>query len=182
MEWSLTTVLAEMDFIISFTIIFFFAAWVLAAELPISGWVRKTTLNCIKVVLKFFPAWAKLAVVWPLMLFHMLLEVSSELAIDATVLTSKWPDIHLQMVLEKEITHVRLQMDSQIRHTVRISSANALPTNEWALLWPLITCLQKNKNEFVEITYNFVENVEICAFFSFLQNIFGIAAHIFNNF
>jgi hypothetical protein len=38
----------------------------------------------------------------------MLLEVSSELAIDATVLTSKWPDIHLQMVLEKEITHVRL--------------------------------------------------------------------------
>jgi hypothetical protein len=112
----------------------------------------------------------------------MLLEVSSELAIDATVLTSKWPDIHLQVVLEKEITHVRLQMDSQIRHTVRISSANALPTNEWALLWPLITCLQKNKNEFVEITYNFVENVEICAFFSFLQNIFGIAAHIFNNF
>jgi hypothetical protein len=38
----------------------------------------------------------------------MLIEVRSELEKDATVLASKWSDIHLLMVLKKVNTYVRL--------------------------------------------------------------------------
>ena len=77
----------------------------------------------------------------------MLIEVRSELEIDATVLASKWSDIHLLMVLKKVNTYVRLKMESQVGHPVGIFPTNVFPTNEWALLWAWVIALKKDKNE-----------------------------------
>lgn len=95
LERSLATVTTQMDVIICFAVVFMHTAWLFATEFFISVGVGKKAFTCIELGLKISPARTKLAAVWPLMSSQMLIEMRSELEIDATFLASKWSGIYL---------------------------------------------------------------------------------------